>query len=133
MRLRLTALTATAAVVFAGVVAPTATAVTIGSENFDGLAGSLQPRTTETGIPAGLLGWTHTAPGGWSVTSVDAMTGKGMDEWRGWSFATPQFWSVAQTGQGRENFTKAGGVLAVADDDEWDDANNPATSSSRAR
>ena len=126
MRLRLTALTACTAVVLTGIVAPTATAATIGSENFDSLAGSLQPRTTETGIPADLLGWTHTAPSGWTVTSADSMTGKGMDEWRGWSFATPQFWTAAQTGQGRESFTKAGGVLAVAENDEWDDANSPA-------
>lgn len=125
MRLRLTALTACTAIVLAGIVAPAATAATIGSENFDSLAGTLQPRTTETGIPADLLGWTHTAPSGWTVTSADSMTGKGMDEWRGWSFATPQFWTAAQTGQGRESFTKAGGVLAVAENDEWDDANSP--------
>lgn len=128
MRFRLTALSTATALAIAGlaVAAPPATAAPIGAENFDGLQPSLQPRTTETGIPAGLLGVTHTAPSGWSVNTIDSMTGKGMDEWRGWSFATPQFWSAAQTGQGRENFTKSSGVLAVAENDEWDDANNPA-------
>jgi hypothetical protein len=127
MRLRPIAVSTATALVLAGLVAfaPTATAATIGSENFDGLSSGLQPRTTETGIPADLLGWTRTAPNGWTVTSADSMTGKGMDEWRGWSFATPRFWSAAQTGQGRESFTKSSGVLAVAENDEWDDANNP--------
>ncbi|ARU51553.1 hypothetical protein CBR64_08740 [Cellulosimicrobium cellulans] len=94
-------------------------------EDFDSLAPSLRPRVDETHVPAGLLGWTPDAPTGWTVTNDPSMAGKGKAEWRGWTFATPEFWAAAQTGQGREQFTKASGVLAVADDDEWDDGNSP--------
>ncbi|KQZ10723.1 hypothetical protein ASD23_00705 [Agromyces sp. Root1464] len=102
------------------------TATPIAAENFDSLTASLQPRVGETHIPVGTLGWTPNAPAGWTVTSDASMTGKGKPEWRGWTFATPQFWSAAQTGQGREAFTRATGVIAVADNDEWDDGNSPA-------
>ncbi|MFJ4108387.1 alkaline phosphatase family protein [Oerskovia enterophila] len=97
----------------------------LASESFDGLTTSLRPRVHETHIPMSTLGWTPEAPTGWTVTNDPSMTGKGKDEWRGWTFATPAFWSAAQTGQGREQFTKASGVLAVAENDEWDDGNTP--------
>ncbi|GAA4204156.1 hypothetical protein GCM10022252_62870 [Streptosporangium oxazolinicum] len=98
-----------------------ASAATLAAENFDGLAGILSPRVHETGIPASLLGFTHTTPSGWSVTNVAGMAGLGAEEWRGWSFTTPQFWRATQSGQGRENFARGSGVIAVADNDEWDD------------
>src|SRR5262249_54575207 len=37
-----------------------------------------------------------------------------------WSFAKPSFWEFADT-QGREQFTKGTGVVAIADGDEWTD------------
>ncbi|MFI1397697.1 alkaline phosphatase family protein [Streptomyces sp. NPDC020681] len=90
---------------------------------FDALAGSLSGRVDETGIPAGVLGFTHTAPSGWSVINSAMGTG-GMTEWRGWSFATDEFWSRAQRDQWRELNVRARGVFAVADSDEWDDKAN---------
>jgi len=50
-----------------------------------------------------------------------------MQEWQGWSFTTMSFWTSADT-QDRGNFTRASGVFAVADPDEWDDRNRPSAS-----
>ncbi|MBB1020755.1 alkaline phosphatase family protein [Dietzia sp. E1] len=94
------------------------------AENFDSLSSQLQPRVDETTIPEDLLGWTDSAPAGWTVTNLPSIEDAGKTEWRGWTFATPEFWAAAQSAQGRENFTKASGVLAVADNDEWADASD---------
>ncbi|MFJ9829474.1 alkaline phosphatase family protein [Streptomyces sp. NPDC101160] len=90
------------------------------TDPFDALYGSLTGRVDETGIPAGVLGFTHTAPTGWSVVNNVMGTG-GVTEWRGWSFATDEFWSRAQRDQWRELNVRARGVFAVADSDEWAD------------
>jgi hypothetical protein len=45
----------------------------------------------------------------------------GVTEWAGWSFTDPAWWAQAAGDQGRTQFTKASGVIAVADPDEWDD------------
>ncbi|WP_019886646.1 alkaline phosphatase family protein [Streptomyces purpureus] len=90
------------------------------TDPFDALHSSLTGRVDETGIPAGVLGFTHTAPSGWSVIN-NAMGTGGMTEWRGWSFATDEFWSRTQAGQSRELNVRARGVFAVADSDEWSD------------
>ncbi|MFF0748993.1 alkaline phosphatase family protein [Streptomyces sp. NPDC004267] len=90
------------------------------TDPFDGLYGSLAGRVDETGIPAGVLGFTHTAPSGWSVIN-NAMGTGGVAEWRGWSFATDEFWSRTQRDQSRELNVRARGVFAVADSDEWAD------------
>jgi hypothetical protein len=73
--------------------------------------------------------YTHTPPAGWDIDS-SGVPGEGRDdvgvyEWEGWSFTTPEFWTTADL-QLRETFTKASGVLAVADPDEWDDLGSPA-------
>ncbi|MFF3595953.1 alkaline phosphatase family protein [Kitasatospora indigofera] len=88
---------------------------------FDPLRGSLQTRVDETGIDAGLTGFTHTPPAGWSIDNSAMPTG-GVTEWRGWSFATDEFWTAAERGQGRETNVRSRDVFAVADSDEWDDA-----------
>ncbi|MFJ5113513.1 alkaline phosphatase family protein [Streptomyces sp. NPDC088551] len=87
---------------------------------FDTLHPSLSERVDETGIPAGVIGFTHTAPSGWSVINTAMGTG-GMTEWRGWSFATDEFWSRSQRDQSRELNVRSRGVFAVADSDEWAD------------
>lgn len=48
----------------------------------------------------------------------------GVTEWRGWAFATNEFWSRAQRDQWRELNIRSRGVFAVADSDEWDDRAN---------
>ncbi|MFJ3158800.1 alkaline phosphatase family protein [Streptomyces kanasensis] len=90
------------------------------TDPFDTLYGSLSGRVDETGIPAGVLGHTHTPPGGWSVVGGAMGTG-GVAEWRGWTFATDDFWSRTQRDQWRELNVRARGVFAVADSDEWAD------------
>ncbi|WAZ21995.1 alkaline phosphatase family protein [Streptomyces cinnabarinus] len=90
------------------------------ADPFDTLHPSLGARVDETGIPAGVLGFTHTPPSGWSVIN-NAMGTGGVTEWRGWSFATDEFWSRTQRDQSRELNVRARGVFAVADSDEWSD------------
>ncbi|MFV0132844.1 alkaline phosphatase family protein [Streptomyces sp. HMX87] len=90
------------------------------TDPFDALQGSLSARVDETGIPSSVLGFTHTPPSGWSVIN-NAMGTGGVTEWRGWAFATDEFWSRTQRDQSRELNVRARGVFAVADSDEWAD------------
>ncbi|MBY8867230.1 alkaline phosphatase family protein [Streptomyces sennicomposti] len=90
------------------------------ADDFDALRSGLRTRTDETGIPAALLGYTHTPPAGWSVDDSAMGTG-GVTEWRGWSFTTDEFWTQAQRDQNRECNVRARDVFAVADGDEWSD------------
>lgn len=75
--------------------------------------------------------WTPAPPTGW-VTNHSGMPGygdpatDGRTEWAGWTFALKDFW-LASDMQTREQFTKAQGTLAIADPDEWDDADHPET------
>lgn len=92
---------------------------------FDALRSTLQTRTDETGIPAATKGYTHTPPAGWSIDNSALPTG-GVTEWRGWAFATDEFWTAAQLGQGRETNVRARNVFAIADSDEWDDKSHGA-------
>jgi hypothetical protein len=90
------------------------------SDDFDALRAKLGPRTDETGIPAAVLGYTHTPPPGWSVDNSAMGTG-GVTEWRGWTFTTDEFWTQSQRDQQRESNIRARNVFAVADGDEWQD------------
>lgn len=90
------------------------------SDPFDTLRPNLQARVDETGIPAGVQGFTRTPPAGWSVDNSRMGTG-GVTEWAGWAFATDEFWSQAQRDQWRELNVRSRDVFAVADSDEWDD------------
>ena len=105
----------------------TAGAATLFEENFDGLAGLLQPAVDES-IPPTTLGWTHTPPAGWSIDNANMAPTPGVTEWQGWSFTTMDFWLAAAT-QGRGNFTRGTNVFAVADPDEWDDKSPPPSDS----
>ncbi|GHJ47227.1 hypothetical protein Cs7R123_45690 [Catellatospora sp. TT07R-123] len=116
---------ALAAGLLAAVGSPAA-AATITTQTFETLTSQLQPALDEA-TPAATLGWTHTAPAGWSVTVQPAMP-DGVREWKGWTFTTMPFWTAAD-GQDRANFTRASGVFAVADPDEWDDRGNPTATS----
>lgn len=93
-----------------------------GWTDFEGLADQLQSAEDETIAPE-VLGWTHVAPGGWSIDN-SAMPAQGTAEWQGWSFTTMPFWNGV-AGQERDLFTRARGVFAVADPDEWDDVGDP--------
>ncbi|MEU6864082.1 alkaline phosphatase family protein [Streptomyces sp. NPDC046876] len=90
------------------------------NDAFDTLRPALQGRVDETGIPAGVKGFTHTPPAGWSVDN-SRMGAGGVAEWAGWAFATDEFWSQSQRDQWRELNVRSRDVFAVADSDEWDD------------
>ncbi|MFD8598011.1 alkaline phosphatase family protein [Kitasatospora sp. NPDC059646] len=92
----------------------------IAPDAFDALRPALQSRVDETGIAAAVKGFTRTPPAGWSIDNSRMPSG-GVTEWRGWAFATDEFWTAAQLGQGRETNVRARNVFAVADSDEWDD------------
>ncbi|WP_240803955.1 alkaline phosphatase family protein [Streptomyces sp. A0592] len=106
-----------------GVAAPGIDGVPLGSPDsdpFDTVRPALQARVDETGIPAGVKGFTHTPPPGWSVDNSKMGTG-GVTEWAGWAFATDEFWTQSQRDQWRELNVRSRDVFAVADSDEWDD------------
>ena len=94
----------------------TTNAAVVWSENFDGLA--LGPNVDE-GLPGSNV-WTNTPPTNWTIDN-GSMPGGGVTEWRGWSFADPAWWSATAGDQGRSQFTKGSGAVAVADPDEWFD------------
>ncbi|MFC7404097.1 metallophosphoesterase family protein [Georgenia alba] len=89
-------------------------------QSFDSLADRLQPRAEDPGIEPGTVGFTHEPPEGWSVETPGAMAGGGIEEWRGWSFTTREFWNDAED-QMRYRFGRAHDVIAVADSDEFAD------------
>ena len=72
-----------------------------------------------------VLGWTHEPPGNWTIDNTN-MPEVGTIEWRGWSFASMDFWVDAED-QLRSQFTRADGTVAVVDPDEWDDCGNAAS------
>ena len=98
------------------------------TEDFDDLP--LGPNVEEGGAGTVTEAFTHTPPAGWAVDrskvpgygnpAVDGVT-----EWAGWSFAEKTFWASTDA-QRRDEFTRAKGNIAVADSDEWDDADHPA-------
>ena len=90
------------------------------ADEFDSARGALQPQVDETRPGAGVLGWTHTAPAGWTIDNSAMPTG-GVTELRGWTFATDEFWTNVELGQLRETSVRNRNVFAVADSDEWDD------------
>ncbi|MEV7513060.1 alkaline phosphatase family protein [Streptomyces sp. NPDC090085] len=114
---------AATALAHVGVTAPGIDGVALGSPDsdpFDTLRPALRARVDETGIPAGVKGFTHTPPAGWSVDNSKMGTG-GVTEWAGWAFATDEFWTQSQRDQWRELNVRSRDVFAVADSDEWDD------------
>ncbi|MFD3454519.1 phosphocholine-specific phospholipase C [Streptomyces sp. NPDC058691] len=90
------------------------------AEDFESVAPSLAA-AADLSRP-GLLGWTRTAPEGWTITNAPGMP-QGTRELQGWSFLSKQFWFPA--GQDRANFTRGLGIVAVADPDDWDDTGSP--------
>ncbi|MCA9190005.1 MAG: PEP-CTERM sorting domain-containing protein, partial [Planctomycetales bacterium] len=97
-------------------------------ENFDSLAPQLGNATTPGEIAARNV-WTPDAPTSWTVdrskVAGDPTAGAGVAEFEGWTFLDRD-WYVATAGdQRRSEFTKAYGVVAVADADEYDDLGGP--------
>jgi hypothetical protein len=93
------------------------------AEDFEGVV--LGPNVDEA--LAGDAVWTDTPPEGWSVDE-SGIPGLGLDatdgvtEWAGWAFTDKAWWVEAAEDQDRSLFELGSGVVAVADPDEWDDA-----------
>ncbi|WP_197682805.1 metallophosphoesterase [Jiangella sp. DSM 45060] len=83
---------------------------TLWRESFNGLAGAVAGD-----------GYTHEPPRGWAVEVAPDMAAGGVDDWRGWTFTTREYWTAAED-QMRFRFGRADDVIAVADSDEYDDA-----------
>ena len=113
----------------AEVVASIPIGINILDENFNNL--ELFPAEDEAygacgnSIGPDLLGWTHEPPENWTIDNTN-MPEVGTIEWRGWSFASMDFWVDAED-QLRSQFTRADGTVAVVDPDEWDDCGNAAS------
>ena len=92
------------------------------AENFDSL--ELGPFVSDSESGGDGTDWTATAPAGWATNQADnhGPTAGGDDvvEFDGWTFLDPVSWN-ATAGQGRGEFTKGTGVVAVGDSDEYDD------------
>ncbi len=92
-------------------------------EDFEGLA--LGPNVDEA--LAGDAVWTDTPPEGWSIDEsgipgINLDATDGVTEWAGWAFTDKEWWIAAAEDQDRSLFELGSGTVAVADPDEWDDA-----------
>ncbi|MCH2383503.1 MAG: DUF642 domain-containing protein, partial [Pedosphaera sp.] len=93
-------------------------------EDFDSLKLGPFESSTESGGDG--TDWTADAPAGWVMVlgpnhgPTDG--GDGVKEFNGWTFVDPVSWINTAPGQGRSEFTKGTGVIAVGDSDEYDDA-----------
>ncbi|MHC4229283.1 MAG: hypothetical protein ACYSW0_17790, partial [Planctomycetota bacterium] len=97
--------------------------VVLFAEDFEGLP--LGPNVDEA--LAGDAVWTDTPPEGWTVDEsgipgIGAPATDGVTEWAGWAFADKAWWIEAAEDQDRSLFELGSGTVAVADPDEWDDA-----------
>jgi len=109
------------------------TGIILLNENFDYLElntavdeGLIENGGCTNAIPEDVLGWTNEPPQDWTIDNSQ-MPNIGTTEWRGWSFATKEFWISAED-QLRSQFHGGNHVVAIADSDEWDDCGNAASS-----
>ena len=97
-------------------------------EDFEGVA--LGPNVQEgRAVPVDDV-WTKTPPAGWSIEDMvpgqdEENDNNGVTEWIGWSFTDKDWWVGVAGDQNRSEFTNGEGTVAVADPDEWDDADHP--------
>jgi hypothetical protein len=99
-------------------------------EDFEGL--ELGPNVDEQ--LAGDEVWTDTPPVGWTVdesgiAGIGDPATDGVTEWAGWAFTDKAWWTETAGDQNRSQFELGSGTVAVADPDEWDDADHPGPNS----
>lgn len=70
-------------------------------------------------------------PAGWTIDDSGmaglGQAGAGVSEWRGWSFASRDWWVQVAEDQRRSEFLRGTGTVAIADPDEWDDLGDPSS------
>ncbi|MBC8468839.1 MAG: LamG domain-containing protein [Planctomycetes bacterium] len=94
------------------------------AEDFEGL--ELGPNVDES---SGDEVWTDTPPEGWiidesGVPGIGNPATDGVTEWAGWAFTNKDWWIGVAGNQRRVEFELGQGTVAVADPDEWDDADH---------
>ena len=102
--------------------------VVLFAEDFEGLP--LGPNVDET-LPGEAV-WTDTPPEGWTIDEsgipgIGDPATDGVTEWAGWAFANKDWWIETAGDQDRSTFTLGIGTVAIADPDEWDDADRVST------
>ncbi len=95
------------------------------TEDFEELA--LGPNVDEALV--GTEVWTSTPPVGWDwdasqMPGVGIPDQDGVTEWSGWGFADKVWWVTTAEDQRRSEFSFGSGTVAIADPDEWDDADH---------
>ncbi len=95
-------------------------------EDFESLV--LGPSPEESPGTQGV--WTDTPPEGWTidesgVPGIGNPATDGVTDWAGWAFANKEWWIDVAGDQRRVEFTLGQGTVAIADPDEWDDADHP--------
>ena len=100
------------------------------AEDFEGvvLGPNIEEGRGEIPLPVDNV-WTKEPPAGWTIE--DEVPGQdeeddlnGVTEWIGWSFTDKDWWIGVAGDQRRSEFTNGEGTVAVADPDEWDDADH---------
>ncbi len=95
------------------------------SEDFEGL--TLGPNVDE-GV-GGEMVWTNEPPAEWTIDNSELFgadeDGVGVTEWKGWSFASKDWWVEAAGDQRRSEWSGGTDTVAIADPDEWDDIGGP--------
>ena len=79
--------------------------------------------------------WTDTPPDGWTIDEsgipgIGDLATDGVTEWAGWAFTNKEWWITVAGNQQRVEFELGQGTVAVADPDEWDDADHPDSAAS---
>ncbi len=96
---------------------PAAAITPLFSQGFEGIAKFTSPTY---GLPDA---WSPNPPSGWDIASQ--IPPGGIPEWRGWTFWKKPLWQGIGEGP-REAFSRGRGTIAIADNDLWNDDNNPA-------
>ena len=78
---------------------------------------------------AGEQVWTDIPPADWivdesGIPGIGDPATDGVTEWAGWAFTDKAWWTETAGDQNRSEFELGSGTVAVADPDEWDDADH---------
>ncbi|MFT5406165.1 MAG: hypothetical protein ACI9DF_005023 [Verrucomicrobiales bacterium] len=94
------------------------------SEDFEGLTLGANVDEAE-----GEMVWTNEPPANWEIDNSELFgadeEGIGVTEWKGWTFASKEWWVQVAGDQRRAEFARGQGTVAIADPDEWDDIGGP--------